>query len=490
MCCVCLVRSYVNELEYVDDAARAAVTESVAEPQMMVEQESEHTAAAAVSTAADSEADAQGNSFHMESDADFAEDDSLGITTMLEMHSAQEVNTDVIRAMALEIHEAAQAALPEDAAIDESFVEVGSEAEAEIDPTLLSPEEVAQAIADAKADAADAAAEKADAVEAAKDAAEAKAAAAPEVSAAPQPAVPAPTAAAAPAAAPAALPAAPNAADPAAALAAAAAAATPAPAAAAPAAAPAAVTPAPIVLPQDLSVENQESLATNEAATFAIRGALGEVGAILSAKDDTIAGLVANVSYMTVSMGRLANQVDLQKSYISLLLKKLAIAQLKNAELANHVALSTSTVASVRAQIGAMESRLNSQDDVTKALAQFLTAQGEGDAPLPDAPTEVEIVGTRTSYRSIRDRFAAKARRAAAVRRAARAAALEKRQKAYALRRAQRLARERTRRAIQRSRRVRRRAAAAAAAAKRNNGPIPTIVVEIPDTGLIEEGSE
>lgn len=465
------VRSYVNELEYVDDVQNAAVTVPEAEPQLL--EHSTAASASAVSSAADSEADAQGNSFHMESESDFSEDDALGITTMLELPSTgtEEVNTDVMRAMALEIHEAAQLALPEDAAeIDGSFVEMDSEAEAEmeIDPSVLTPAEVAQAIADAKADAADAAAEKADAIEAAKDAKEAAATAAPAAPATPAPTTPAPTVLAPTATA---APAAPAAAKP-----------------AAPAAA-----PVSIALPADMSLEHAETLRTSEAATFAIRGALGEVGAILSAKDDTIAGLVANISYITVNMGRLANQVDVQRSYINLLLRKLAIAQIKNAELANHVALSSSTVASVRAQIGAMESRLASQNSVTQALAQSLSALPDSSAAsLPAAPAAIAVTGARTSLRSIRDRFVSKARKAAAARRAARAAALAERQKAYALRRAQRQARQRSRRALQRSRRSRRRAAVRKAMrpVAVANGPIPTIVVEIPDTGMIEESSE
>jgi len=439
------VRSYVNELEYADhvDANPGLSSESESTSETEDESSSDHAMMETESGDADS-ADEQHYSMMSDSEAEAEQqaEEEFGVTqqSFLEADAAQDIDTDVVRAMALEIHDHAQNLIDAD---DQVLLQVDSEVEAETeteaetevdseldleaetesesemdafaeaeaeaelegqvdvdaegemfaDPPLLSPAELALEKADKAAEAADAAAEKKDNAEAAVDtkaaAADTKAAAVAATVAAAAAAAPTP-APAAPAAAPAAAPT-PAAAAPA-----------PAAAAPAPAAAPAA-TPAPaepaktvVTLPADLSAEHAETLRANAEATATIQSALGEVSGILASKDDTIKSLVANITYLTVNIGKLANKVDLQRSYIGLLSEKLRVAQLKNKRLNAHVKHSVDTVSDVRQQLKAIKARLTSQDQKTEKLVDFL-GQHKDTTELPALKDDLVIRGPRTT---------------------------------------------------------------------------------------------
>jgi hypothetical protein len=361
-------------MEYVDDAAAAATPLGAA---IATEEEYSSPTARVVAAAAammETEAQSASDAYAMQS-----EEEAMDLGSFLESESTaaavdqqlSEVDTQVARAMALEIHEHAQAMLDAQEMDAEMLVEmsaeteteaeaeaeteaemeaeveaeVDAEAEVEADPTGLSAEDLAQEMMDKAAESADAKAEQADKKEEAKDVAKATADGIPIGVV---PVVPV-----------------------------------------APAAAPKVV----VQLPEDLSVEHQQALQANTAATATVRGALGEVGAILASKDNIIRSLVANTSYLTLSVGKLANQIDLQRSYIRLLQDKLKVAGLKNRELHAHVAHSADTVVAVRSQLAAVEQRLNKQDKTTVMLAGFLK-QNEDSAALPPISDNVEVRGT------------------------------------------------------------------------------------------------
>ena len=90
-------------------------------------------------------------------------------------------------------------------------------------------------------------------------------------------------------------------------------------------------------------------------------------------------------------MGKLANKVDLQRTYIGLLQQKLALSEAKNQELTGHVSSSAQTVLSIRAQLKDVEDRLNTQDKTTEALSNYLTKNADKIA-LPTLGDELNIV--------------------------------------------------------------------------------------------------
>jgi len=113
---------------------------------------------------------------------------------------------------------------------------------------------------------------------------------------------------------------------------------------------------------------------------------------ILSSKDDTIRSLIANISYLTVNIGKLANQVDLQKQYISLLSNKLELANVKNKQLHDNVELSAETLRAARNGLKNIGKRFDQQDEATTDLSKFLTAN-QDKIVLPVLPNSLEVVG-------------------------------------------------------------------------------------------------
>lgn len=347
------VRSYTNEMEYVDQVNSASEESPVADHSMM-ETESDHSSNTQTQSSDDS-----GNHFSMESEAEEQAEDEFGIhSSFLEADAASDVDTESIRAMALEIHDFAQSHLDDDGEVV-SMIEAESETEAEseveADPSGLTPAELAQEAKDKadekKAKAAEAADNKEEAAAKKEAAADAKIiAAAVALGVGPKGATAAPAAASS-------------------------------------------TEKTVVTLPADLSAEHAETIRVNEAATETIKGALGQVGGILQSKDDTIRSLVFNISYLTVNIGKLASKVDLQKSYIGLLRNKLHLANLKNKELHDHVEHSADTVVSIRSQLKQVEERLNTQDKTTAALSDFLT-KNQDKIELPALADDLEIRGT------------------------------------------------------------------------------------------------
>jgi hypothetical protein len=351
------VRSYTSDMEYVDhvDINQNSEDLPVAEQHSMMETES-----------SEEPTEEKAMHFFMESEAE--SEDALD-QSFIEAESQDDLDTEVMRAMALEIHDAAQENIDESGEV-QMLIEVSA------DPSVLSAEELAEEKADFAADKADAIASQKDAAEEVEEAKEAQKDAAILATPLPTPA-PAPVQTAVPP--PTTVPA-------------------PAPAAPAPVvvAAPpkiVTVTKDVVQLPPDLSAEHAETLRANEAATGTIKGALKEMGAILQSKDDTIRSLVYNISYLTVGIGKLANKVDLQKSYIELLRSKLRLAKSKNRELRRHVAHTKKTTKSIRAQLQQVEARLNNQDAKTTQLKSFLKDKKDT-IRLPQLADDLEVRGT------------------------------------------------------------------------------------------------
>jgi hypothetical protein len=368
------VREYTNDMEYVDhvDLDQSAQDLPVADHSMI-----EHTSEEHSEQHHDTEDD--GPHFSMETEAEESLDDELGLNqSFLEADSNDDIDTSAMRAMALEINDAAQAQLSDDAEVlmemdaeAETESEVDADAEMELDmeadPSGLSSTEVAQEKKDQQAERNAAAAEAADKAEEAADKKEASADAAAEAAAKAAEAQAAAAKAAAPAPAPVVV-------------------ATAAPAAPA-------ADKTIVQLPPDLSAEHAETIRVNEAATKTIQGAMAEMNGILASKDNTIRSLIYNISYLTVSMGKLANKVDLQRAYIGMLRNKLHIANLKNKQLHDHVEHSADTVVSIRGQLKAVEDRLNKQDKTTQLLSDFLT-KNQDKIELPPLKDDLEIRGT------------------------------------------------------------------------------------------------
>jgi len=148
-----------------------------------------------------------------------------------------------------------------------------------------------------------------------------------------------------------------------------------------------------IQLPTDPSIaSNAETLRLNVEATSVIQGALGEMSTILQSKDETIRSLIANISYLTVNIGKLANQVDLQKQYISLLSNKLELANEKNKQLHNHVELSAATLRAARKGLKNIRTEFDQQDQATTSLSKFLTSN-QDNIVLPVLPDNLEVRG-------------------------------------------------------------------------------------------------
>jgi len=147
-----------------------------------------------------------------------------------------------------------------------------------------------------------------------------------------------------------------------------------------------------VVLPSDYSAEHRELLKLNAASTQAINGGFSEMSKLISAKDETIRNLIANVTYLSQSVHKLAHQVDLQRSYINLQNKKMKLALLRNARLQQHAEDSAATVKVIQAQLKASEARLALQQKHTKELEAYLKAH-EDKIQLPNIPETVKVIG-------------------------------------------------------------------------------------------------
>lgn len=371
------VRTYSNDVEYVDrvevspHATELPVAARAAEPSLM-----EATSSAAAPAAAEE----RPMQFFMENEAG-AEDVWRELSSFVESSSSTEalaqaaaqveqVDTAVARVMALEIHDAAQQRLDDAegnmvlALVEaEAEAEVQAEAEAEAEAeaarkAALSPAELAQEKADAAAEKADRMAEQKDALEAAKDRKEAKqdkkilkATVAPAKAKKAKKTV--------------------------------------------------------VSIPADMRGAHSKVVRAQLAATRTVRGALGELNGILSAKDDAIRSLVHNVTYLTVNMGKLANQVDSQRAYIRALERQLAAARQKNLAMHRHVQHSHATAQGIRAQLAAVEQRLDTQDKATTRLSDYISHKKERRLPKHKDDLEVKRPkGKKSKKRSARrDRF-------------------------------------------------------------------------------------
>lgn len=155
-------------------------------------------------------------------------------------------------------------------------------------------------------------------------------------------------------------------------------------------------------LPTDLSAEHGATLRANEAATATIGGALKEMDAILRSKDDTIRSLVYNISYLTVNIGKLANKLDESRNYIKSLETKLNLSRAKVHKLKGHVAHSKATASSIRAQLKAVEARLNGQDAKTAEVSAYLAKKVN--TPNAKFNDNLKVVGKRVKSVSRRGR--------------------------------------------------------------------------------------
>jgi len=149
-----------------------------------------------------------------------------------------------------------------------------------------------------------------------------------------------------------------------------------------------------INLPSDLSAQHAETIRANEDATRTVSSALQEVSGILAAKDNTIKGVVANITYLTVNIGKLANKVDLQRAYIGLLHQKLRAEKLRNKKLRAHSRHTADTVNSFRQQLKFMSDRLKKQDKSRDHLENYL-AKHKDNRKLPNYKDDLEIRGER-----------------------------------------------------------------------------------------------
>lgn len=347
------VRTYSNDVEYVD---RVDVSPHATELPVAVAARETSLMEATSSTTME-QAEERPMQFFMENEP-AAEEVWRELSSFVELEA---VDTEVARTMALEIHDAAQAqlddsegsmvlALVEAEAEAEVQAEVEAEAEAER-KAALSPAELAQEQADAAAEKADRLAEQKDAAEAAADRSEAKR----------DEKILKPAAAKK-------------------------------------------QKKTVVSIPADMRGAHSQTVRAQLAATRTVRGALGELNGILSAKDDTIRSLVHNVTYLTVNMGKLANQVDSQRAYIRALERQLAAARQKNLAMHRHVQHSHATAQGIRAQLAAVEKRLDNQDQATTRLSDFIARKKE--RRLPKHKDDLEVKRPRKQKKQKKRRSA------------------------------------------------------------------------------------
>jgi len=162
-----------------------------------------------------------------------------------------------------------------------------------------------------------------------------------------------------------------------------------------------------VQLPEDFSEAHRKLIRHGRKETRQSIQAARHVAVVLTDKDETIRSLVANITWMTVNMGKLADKVDLQSKYISLLREKLHIAKALNRRLRRHAADARSTNEDIRSQLKSIKSRLAAQDRKHQDVNEYLEKNVDK-VKLPSLGPEMEIVGPRLHHR--RRKFAARLR--------------------------------------------------------------------------------
>jgi hypothetical protein len=119
---------------------------------------------------------------------------------------------------------------------------------------------------------------------------------------------------------------------------------------------------------------------------------------LLREKDNTIQSLAANVTYLSIHVGKLANKVDLQKKYISLLRQKLHLSQSKNRKLRQYIRRQHKANEDVKQRLDAIKSNLASADAKRNELKAYLTANKDS-IQLPSLGPDYAFTGPRITGR-------------------------------------------------------------------------------------------